>query len=191
MTTILGINGSPRIGGNTDLLLDKALAGAAEAGARTEKIMLNELLFRACQECEIMSDDGTCLVRDQLQPVYQKVFASQGIILASPIFFGSVSAQLKMLIDRYQCAWRAKYLLHKNPFKEPKYGAFISVEASQREDFFANARAVVRNFFAVIGADCRWELTAGGLEEKGSVLNHPELLQKAFEIGRELAAAAK
>ena len=124
---VLGINGSPRMGGNTDILLDKALEGAQGKGSEIEKVILNTLKFSPCQECEVLKDDGSCIINDDMQPLYKKIKESDAIILASPIFFGSLTAQTKMMIDRFQCAWRARYILKKDIFKKKRCGAFISV----------------------------------------------------------------
>ena len=183
---VLGINGSPRVGGNTDILLEEALKGASREGARTEKIVLNNLNFSPCQECENARDDGTCIIEDDLQPIYQKINEADVIILASPIFFGSLSAQMKMMIDRFQCLWRAKYLVKKNVGKKRK-GGFISVEASTRKNFFDNAKSIVKNFFAVIDVDYQEELFCSGVSEKGDILKHPNFLKRAFELGRGLS----
>ena len=59
---IIGIGGSPRIGGNADILLDKALEGARSIGAETEKVILNTLKIAPCQECENLKDDGSCII---------------------------------------------------------------------------------------------------------------------------------
>lgn len=185
---VLGINGSPRIGGNTDILLDKVLEGAKAKGAKTEKVTLNNLKFSPCQECENIRDDGTCLVEDDMQPLYKKVEEADVIILASPIFFGSLSAQAKMMIDRFQCLWRAKDILKKGTFKKKRKGAFISVEASTREDFFDNARSIVKNLFAAIGVDYKEELLCPGVDKKGSILSYPDVLKKAFELGKTMGA---
>ncbi len=183
---VLGINGSPRIGGNTDILLDKVLEGAKTKGAKTEKIILNTLKFSPCQECEKIRDDGTCIVEDDMQPLYKKIDEADAIILASPIFFGSLSAQTKMMIDRFQCAWRAKYILKKDIFKRKCKGAFISVEASDRKDFFDNAKSIVKNLFATINAVYQEELFCSGVDEKGKILKHPDILKKAFELGERI-----
>ena len=185
---VIGLNGSPRTGGNTDILLEKALEGAKNKGARTDKVVLNSLKFSPCQECEEMRDDGTCIIEDDLQAVYQKIKEADAVILASPIFFGSLSSQTKMMIDRFQCAWRAKYMFKKDTFKKRKLGAFISVEASNREDFFHNARAIVRNLFATVNAEYKEELFCPGLDKKGAILKHPEFLKKAFELGERIAS---
>ncbi len=183
---ILGINGSPRIGGNTDILLDKILEGAKSKGAKIEKVILNTLKFSPCQECENIRDDGTCIVEDDMQPLYKKIEQADVIILASPIFFGSLSAQTKMMIDRFQCAWRAKYILKKDIFNRSCKGAFISVEASDRKDFFDNAKSIVKNFFATINTDYNEELLCSGIDEKGKILKHPDILKKAFELGERI-----
>jgi len=184
---ILGINGSPRIGGNTDILLDKVLEGARSRGAKTEKVVLNGLKFSPCQECENLRDDGSCIIEDDMQPLYQKIKEANGIILASPIFFGSLSAQTKMMIDRFQCIWRAKYVLKIDIFKKKKIGGFVSVEASTREDFFDNAKSIVKNLFKTINVSYKEELFCSGVDEKGSILKHPEVLKKAFELGQSIA----
>ena len=184
---VVGINGSPRIGGNTDILLDKALAGAKSKGAKIEKIILNTLSFVPCQECEYMRNDGTCHVEDDMQVVYKKIAEADAVVLAAPIFFGSLSAQTKMMIDRYQCLWRAKYMLKKDLGGKKKTGAFICVEASGREDFFANARSIVKNLFATIDAEYKEELLCPGIDAKGAVLKHLDCLKKARELGKMVA----
>lgn len=183
---VLGINGSPRIGGNTDVLLDKALEGARSKGAETEKITLNKLKFSPCQECEKMSDDGACLINDDMQKVYEKIKTSDALIFASPVFFGSLSAQSKMMIDRFQCAWRAKYILKKDTGYKRIPGIFISVEGSRRKDFFENAKSIVKNFFATINASYNGELFCPAIDEKRDILEHPGYLKKAFQLGAKI-----
>lgn len=184
---ILGINGSPRIGGNTDLLLDNVLEGAESMGADTEKIILDKLSFAPCRECKKMSNNGLCLVKDDMWAVYKKIKEADAVVFVSPVFFGSLSAQAKMMIDRFQCAWRAKYVLKKyNGYKKIP-GAFISVEGSNRKDFFENAKAITKNFFAVINAIYKYELFCPGVEDKKDILKHIGYLRKAFDIGVKLA----
>ena len=183
---VLGINGSPRIKGNTDIILEKALEGAKKAGVQTEKIILNKLNMHPCQECEVVKDDGTCKVEDDFQALYRKIMASDGVILATPIFFGSLSAQVKTMIDRFQCAWRYKYVLKKPPLKKIVPGIFICVEASKRSDFQENAKSIARNFFATAEIKYKGELLCQGIEGKGDILKHPDMLERAFRIGERI-----
>jgi len=183
---VIGINGSPRIGGNNDLLLDKALEGAKAAGAEIEKLHLNTINFRGCQECADALTNGNCKVMDDMQGVLKKVIEADAVIIASPIFFGSVTGQLKCMIDRFQCYWMGKYT-HKTvkPLSR-KRGAFICVQGTDKESFFLNAKSVIKNFFATIDADYKAELSCMTIDRKAEVLEHPELLDKAFRIGKKI-----
>lgn len=184
---VLGINASPRVGGNTDKLLDKALEGSGVSGAKTEKIILNKLKISPCQECPDMPSVSPCLIEDDMREVYKKVRDADILIFASPIFFGSLTAQAKIMVDRFQCIWRAKYMFKNDAFADKKrIGAFICVEASDRRDFFANAKAIVKNLFATINTQYKDELFCCGIDEKGMILKHPDYLNEAFEIGKKM-----
>ena len=184
---ILGICGSPRIGGNSHILLKEAIKGAADSGAECKEIILNRLNFSPCQECENVRKDGVCKVQDDMHIVYREIEKSDAIIVAAPIFFGSLSSQTKMMIDRYQCFWLAKYIYKTcKTMKKKKTGVFISVESSTRQDFFENAKSIIKNFFATIGASYAEELFCPGVEKKGDVLKKIECLKKAYEIGKNI-----
>jgi len=185
---ILGISGSPRIGGNTDILLDKFLEGAKTKGANIEKIILNKLKFSPCQECENLKDDGSCIVEDDIQKVYEKIRTADALVLASPIFFGSLSAQAKMMVDRFQCLWRAKYILKKDTGFRKIKGVFLSIEGSDRKDFFDNAKSIVKNLFATINVEYKDELFCSNIDAKASILHHPDCLKKAFELGKRIVS---
>ncbi len=185
---LLGINGSPRAGGNSDILLDEALRAAAGCGARTEKIFLNALKYAPCQECESITDDGICGVRDDMEIVYAGIREADAIVIASPIFFGSLSAQTKMMIDRFQCAWMARQRSKGENVERRKTCAFISVQAGARNDFFENARSIVKNWCATIDARYEGELFCAGVDEKGRARARADCMHAAFELGRRLAS---
>jgi multimeric flavodoxin WrbA len=185
---ILGINGSPRIGGNTDILLDNVLNGAKSVGADVEKIILNNLDIKPCQECENVRKDGVCIVNDDMHIIYNKINNSDGIILASPIFFGSLSAQTKIMIDRFQCIWTSKYINKVYKFSKYKKGVFLCVEASNSSKFFENAKSIVKNFFATIDTEYSFELLCSGVDKKGDILNHKDCLEKSYEIGTKIVS---
>jgi multimeric flavodoxin WrbA len=186
---VLGICGSPRAGGNTDTLINKVLEGAASAGAIPEKITLDKLKLSPIkeEEYENISPEGLSVVNDDIHAVFKKIQECDALVIASPIFFGSLSAQAKMMIDRFQCVWLANNIRNMNIFSKKIQGAFLCVEATQREDFFENARSIVRHFFATINADYKEELFCPGLDRKGSVLEKQDYLEKAYELGRRMA----
>lgn len=185
---VLGINGSPRKAGNTDILLDKSLEGARGRNRETEKICLEELNIHPCGEEEYYKVDakGFSPIKDDMHIIYKKVEECDILLIASPIFFGSLSAQTKTMIDRFQCVWVSKNLKKMKIFNRKKIGAFICAEATHREDFFQNAKFIIRNFFYIINVRYSRELFCPGLEEKEDVKRFPEYLERAFQLGREL-----
>jgi len=139
--------------------------------------------------CEELKDNACCILEDGMRLIYKKIKASDALVVASPIFFGSISAQTKMMIDRFQCTWRAKYILKKDLFRKRKKGAFISVSASDTKDFFDNAKMIIKNLFATINVEYKEELFCPGVEKKGDILKHGDFLEKAYELGRKIAEA--
>lgn len=189
---ILGINGSPRKGGNTDILLDEALKGAASAGAAVEKIILDDLKIAPYrqEEYETQGEEELSAADDDMRLIYQKINEADALILASPVFFGSLSAQMKAMIDRFQCVWVAKNVFKKKVFTAAKTGAFICVAASQEQKFFRNASEIVKHFFATINTRYKEELFCPGVDQKGSVREHSEYLEKARLLGKSLGQKA-
>lgn len=190
---LLAINGSPRKDGNTDTLIEKALEGARSAGAETVKITLWGMDISPVDEKEYgkFTEEGLSVVRDDIYVIFDEIKRADAVLLGSPIFFGSISAQLKAMIDRFQCVWLAKNINGKDVFPRKKKGAFICVQANTRDDFFQNASFIVRHFFATINAEYDLELLCGGLDAKGDALGKAEYLDKAFEIGKALALKLK
>jgi len=183
---ILGILGSPRRGGNSELLLDKALEGANSVGLDTEKIVLNELKFSPCQECGGCAKTGRCVINDDMQIVYKKLNEASAIILASPIFFGSLPAQVKAMIDRCQCLWVAKCVLKKGRGLRARKGYLILVGATDRDSFFKNAESIVKNFFGVSDVEFKGSLYCPNVDRKDGILEHPDYLKRAFELGKQV-----
>ena len=183
---VFGICGSPRMGGNSEIMIDNVLEGARELGARVDKVILNDMKMVPCQSCEKLKDDGGCFIKDDFYGLYEEIKDADAIVLASPVFFGSLSAQTKIMIDRFQCTWRAKYILGVNLFHKKRRGAFISVSAGDRRDFFENSKSVVKNWFAAIDCTYENELFVPGLEGKGDILKFPEYLEKARQMGKDI-----
>ena len=109
MIEITAIYGSPRYQGNTAALLKKAVQGAKEAGARVEEIFLRDLKISPCLEIYGCKKTGRCIIQDDFHGIVEQILASKGLMLASPVFFYTVSAQTKLLMDRCQSLWVDKY----------------------------------------------------------------------------------
>lgn len=187
---VIGILGSPRKGGKSDLLLDKALYGASSMGSRVEKIVLNNLNIRPCQECGRCDKTGKCKEYDDMRLIYKKITAADVVIIASPVFFGSLTAQTKAMIDRFHCWWiRMNRLERRRPCRRKKKGIFLCVAGRRKSRFFKNAKEIIKAFFSVLGAEYFGELYCGGLDEKGSIKKYRRSLNRAFKLGASVVSS--
>jgi multimeric flavodoxin WrbA len=184
---VLGIMGSPRVGGNTDVLMDEALRGARSAGAFAEKIVVDELEISPCAEFNGCTRDGNCVIRDDMDDIYESLDEANVIIIGSPIFFYGLPAQLKALVDRCQVFWARKYVLKQEPAKKGRKGAFIAVGATKGANLFDGAKLTVKCLFDAMGVDYAEELFVRSVDQKGEVKKHPTAMTDAYELGRRLA----
>jgi multimeric flavodoxin WrbA len=182
---VLGILGSPRRGGNSEILLDRALDGAKAAGKSTSKLVLNDLRIRPCQNCGLCERTGECSQKDDMLIVRAAMESASRIILAAPIYFASVSAQTKIMIDRCQVYWARKFVLKWKAPRTDRQGAFISVGGFKKgEAFFECASRVVSVWYFVQDIAFSEKLSFPGIDKKGEALNHPDALDKCFELGK-------
>jgi multimeric flavodoxin WrbA len=194
MMRILAIYGSPRRKGNTSLLLDEAVQGATEAGAEIEQVVLRDLRMSPCLEIYGCRKTGRCVIQDEFQKVYDQILSCHGLMLASPIFFYTVTAHTKIFMDRCQSFWAKKYWLEKAPMGKPKgtrKGLFISVGATRGKKLFDGTLLSIRYFFDALDVELWRSLLYRGMDQKGDVLKYPELLEEAYRAGRELVQCEK
>ena len=190
---VLGLFGSPRRGGNTEILLEEALKGAEREGAEIERLYLRDLDVTPCTECHGCDETGSCVILDGMQKIYPKLLEADVIILASPIFFYGVTAWAKALIDRSQALWAKKYLVNDPSMGKKgkkRKGFFISVGATKGQKVFEGAILTVKYFFDALNAEYTGELVYRGVDGKGEILKHPKALEQAREAGRRLVLAA-
>lgn len=189
MKKVIGIFGSPRPNGNSDILLDQAIKGAEASGVDVEKIIIRDLQIAPCNSCNGCFEKGVCVINDDMQKIYSQLVEADGIIVASPIYFMGVSAQLKALIDRCQAFWARKYILNLPIREEGRIakGFFIATAARDTgEGLFAGAVKTIKSFFHVLDAKYVGDILCSGLEEKGNVNKRQELLDQAFDAGKQL-----
>jgi len=185
---VLGITGSPRRGGNTDLLLAEFLRGAASKGAEIKTIVLNDLSFIPCQHCDACLKKGICRYEDDMQLIYQELEVADRIVLASPIHFAGVSAQMKTMIDRCQALWARKYILKIPPLDNQRERKIFFISVCGRKEFtqFEPALATVKSFSRVLNITCTEELFFSAINENREILEHPDTMRQAFEAGQKL-----
>jgi len=187
---ILAVYGSPRRNGNTASLLKQAVAGAREGGAEVEEWVLRDLKMSPCLEIYGCKKDGRCVIQDDFQKIYDRLLTCDALMLASPMFFYTVSAHTKILMDRCQSLWVKKYWIEKAPFglrESARKGLFISVGATKGKKLFEGVMLTVKYFFDVLDMEVWKALVYRGLDLEGDVGKHPDYLEEARQAGLELA----
>jgi multimeric flavodoxin WrbA len=190
MSKITAIYGSPRRKGNTSRLLKQAVDGARAQGATVNEFVLREEKISPCLEIYGCKKDGKCVIKDDFHRIRDSMLGSDGVMLASPIFFYTVSAHTKIFMDRCQSLWVKKYWIEGLSFSQwetKRKGLFISTGATNGKKLFDGALLTVKYFFDVIDASLWKSLLYRGLDYEKDVLEHPDYLQECYETGKQLA----
>lgn len=184
---VLGLQGSPRIRGNTGILLSAFLAEAGSLGAHTERLDVARMSITPCQECGTCEKEGFCPIDDDMQQIYPLLRSADLIVMATPIFFYGATAQIKALIDRSQALWARKYI-HKlsDPGRKWRHGFLLSLGATKGKDLFDGVSLTAKYFFDAVGAHFEGSLTYRQIEGSGEIKQHPTALTDAREKARAL-----
>lgn len=110
---VLGILGSPRMGGNSDILLNQALKGAKDGGAKVEKIILSRKKVSGCLDCTKCNETGICVIRDDMLEIHQKILKADAIIHSVPLYFWAMTSQMKAYLDRWCAFFDGNWAWHK------------------------------------------------------------------------------
>ena len=189
---VLGISTSPRLKGNSDLLLREALTGAESTGAEVEYLGLCDLKIGPCVECNCCYTTGRCRIEDDYQMVLDEMLDADRLIFATPIFFMTVCSQAKMLIDRGQCLWAGKHVLKKPLFDtghRDRRAMVIAVGGSKSTKQFDSIRLTMKAYFDVLDIKYVANLFINKVDTCGAIKTHPSALKEAFRLGKKLASA--
>lgn len=189
---VCGIIGSPKKNGNVDLLVSQVLKGAASQGAQTSKIYLNDLNIKPCQSCGKDPKPKHCLINDDMNQIYDILETCDAIVFGSPVYFDTVSAQAKLMIDRCNCLM--PYVQRPNGtagferrISKQKKGIFIAVAGSEQE--FNTIQATVNGFFNWTNIQPFETIFYSHEDNKlGGIKSNRKRLNKAFEVGVKLAS---
>ena len=184
---IIGLLGSPLTEGNTAKLLGKALQGARDAGCETEVIIVANLDFQACMEMMFCREHDTCIMDDDMQPMYGKFKEMDGLVLTTPVMTMGIPGKLKSFMDRFQVFFMAKYVRNQ-PFitkdrKKNRRALFICISGMKIPDVFVGAKKTVEAFFDIIDCDYWGEILINDMDTLQDVTKHPELLDAAYKKG--------
>lgn len=182
---VIAVIGSPRKNGNTELLASHTLKAIGEEGIETEIVQLAGLDIRGCTACMACKNQDSCSIQDDLHPIYEKMKQADGIILASPVYFGSCTALLKGLIER--TGYISRY--NGDPFKG-KVGGPLVVARRAGHNFTI---AQLDFWFHIVGmvepGSSYWNIGIG--HDKGDIANDEEGMKTAWNFGINMAFALK
>lgn len=175
---VLILSGSPRKGGNSDLLCDEFLRGAAEAGHEVEKIFLGEKKIGYCRACYYCKKNGgRCAIADDMGEILDKMQAADVLLMASPVYFYAIAAQMKAVIDRSVARWTAI------PNKEFYY---IMTSAEDSPEVMQCTLECFRGFAACLdGAREMGVIEGKGVYEAGEIKGCPAM-REAYQMGRRV-----
>jgi len=195
MKKVLGIGGSPRKGGNSDILLKRLLKGARDEAVATEEIQLRDYQFQGCTGCERCRKDGRCTgLQDGMQLIYPKIREASGLVVISPIYSYNMTALMKAFIDRL-------YSFYNFTDERPGHWssqladqgrkaviAVVGEQASREAGGMDLTLETMRRSIKALGYEITDELPVLGIFHKGKVREYPQVLEQAEALGRRLAS---
>ncbi|MCD6464860.1 flavodoxin family protein [Candidatus Bathyarchaeota archaeon] len=181
MIYIIGIVGSPRVEGDTEKLVVEALKAASEEeGVQTELIRLAGKEIKPCDACLSCRKTGECHINDDFQEIFEKMVKADGIILASPVYFGSATPQIMALIDRAGFVSGARGRVFEN-----KVGGPLVVARRAGQNFtFAQLLFFFLHQGMIVPGSTYWNIAFG--REKGEVLGDQEGLRTVRNFAKKI-----
>ena len=183
---VLVLKGSPREKGNSSRLADRAAEGARAAGAEVESFDLQVLNIQPCTACEACHEtpEEGCIIEDGMRELYPRLQRADGILISSPIYYFSMAAQVKLLVDR----WYAMESPQGNALKGKPFGIILTYGDT---DPFSSGAVNAMRTFQDITRYMRAEIAGfvyGTASDAGDVLKQPKLMEQAYQLGQKLAA---
>jgi multimeric flavodoxin WrbA len=184
MVKLLGIVGSPRKGGNTEVIMKEALKAGEEEGAETELIHLVHFSLRPCDGCRTCFETKNCIIEDDVEKIFEKMAEADGIIIGSPVYFYNTNAQTKTFIDRvgYLNAARGRVTFRN------KIGGAVAVAGRSG---LSNALSQILMFLAAARMITAAPVVASLASAKGDAIRDTRGLDDARELGKSIVQIAK
>lgn len=174
---VLILSGSPRIGGNSDILCDEFMKGALESGNFVEKINVSKKKIDYCKACYYcQKSNGECVIKDDMAEILQKMIDADVLVLSSPVYFYSIDAQLKALIDRTVARWTEV----KN-----KEFYYIATCADGKDGLDRTIECFRGYADCVQGAKECGIIYGHSVYEKGEIKDKPQM-KEAYEMGKSI-----
>lgn len=174
---VLILSGSPRKNGNSDILCDEFMKGALESGNEVEKIRVAEKKIGYCRACYACRGTGVCAIKDDMADILQKMIDADVLVLASPVYFYSIDAQLKALIDRTVARW--------TEVKDKEFYYIVTAADGENESAETTIQCFRGYADCVEGAKEMGIIYGMGVYEKGEIGN-TKAMTEAYEMGKNV-----
>ena len=175
---VLGVVGSPRRGSNTEILVDKVLAGAEDAGAQTKKVILSSLDVKPCRACDACQKTGQCVQKDDFPSLLEEMQRCDVWVLGTPVYWWGPTAQFKAFLDRW-------YSVNRSIFKEKK--AIVVIPLGGGMDHYArHLTGMFEDIFEYLGIENSETIVVPSVNKRKEVLDHPDILKLAQETGKRV-----
>jgi multimeric flavodoxin WrbA len=181
------IVGSPRPDGSTAFVVDRIIDGMREAGVDAVRFVLGQLAIDYCQGCRACEATARCVQRDDMDTLLQGILDADIILLASPSYWGDVTGQMKVFIDRSLPLCNAT--TGQTPVPPGKIGVAVAVRAGRSEGENQHIVDTFEHYFGHLGIEMRATLTAEGINEPADLKRHPHILEAAIDVGQNILAA--
>lgn len=181
--------GSPRVNGNSEILAQTFLKTMESLGAETKVYALNKLKYRGCQACMACKKNlETCAVKDDLIEVLDAVREADVLVLASPVYYGDITAQAKGFVDRTYCYLAPDFMTIPNPsrLKPGKKLVFIQTQGHPDVTQFNDIYSKYSNFLKWYGFEESYLVRSTGVGDKGDVNKHPQILEEAKSVAHKI-----
>jgi len=179
---VLGIVGSPRRGGNTDILVDEVLAGAAEAGAQTEKVMVSKLDIGPCRACDACGKLGTCVQQDDFSVLLEQMAQSDVWVLGTPVYYWGPTAQFKAFVDRW---YSTEHQVTPKIVEFEGKRVILAIPLGGADHDARHTVGMIEDALAYKRSELFATVVASGVEKKGAVRERPDVLAAARQAGRD------
>ena len=177
---VIGIVGSPRQGGNTEILVNEILQGAEAAGARIDLVALRDLTIEPCRACDACRERGVCVLDDDFPTLFERMQGSQAWVLGTPVYWWGPTAQFKAFLDRWYMA-----ASHRDVFRGRR--VVFAVPSGGGPSYANHTVGLLEEVAAYLGMDHRGTLAiAAG--SRGDVRGQVKVMERARELGRLLVA---
>jgi multimeric flavodoxin WrbA len=186
MKKVIGFVGSARKGGNTDILVRQVLAGAGAEGDETKIFYLDDLEYQGCQGCRYCKMNEGCRVDDAMTMLYQELIAADGIVLGTPVYFGQMSGQTKLFLDRWYALLNPDF---SSRLPAGKKMVLVVAQGDANPKIFEPMVNHLEDTMGFFGIAMVETIVAAGVMGLGDVAKDPKIITTAENAGKKLGKA--